>query len=215
MTSQTLTTLAAATIITANLGSRFPGRAALVKAAQRGNEVALTLLTATPTARRLAAIKRTVDAKLAKAMGFGDELARIDQLRARRANARHANPDELAARQPGNVAKRATLTAFLKALTKAEFRTATHAHSETIKFVEIGHEYASGDSGSMSSSSAGMSKAYCRLGYRVTTSNHTWHVTTDFLKVPRGQRASRGCLRLSPTYYVTQGRGTKLNTHRG
>jgi hypothetical protein len=211
MTNSTLTTLTAAQIISANLGPRYKGRTALVRAAEQGNAQALELLSATPSQRRIAAVTGKISSKLAAALGLTDELERVHYLR----RARHAAQlihDPILNRRINNVPRRATLRAFRAALETADFRTATHSHNCLIDYVDPGHESASSSTGSMRSEDAGLSKAYCRQAWSVTTSTHRFMVSTAFFAIPSSERAGSGWIRLSPTYTVRQSRGTALRT---
>jgi len=209
MTNSTLSTLTAVQILSANLGPRYKGRTALVRAAEHGDAQALALLSATPSQRRIAAITGRISKKLAIALGLADELERVAQLR----RARHAAQlihDPILNRRINNVARRATLQAFRAALETAGFRTAKHSHNCLIDFVELGHESASSSTGKMPSANAGLSNAYCRQAWSVTTSTHRFAVSRALFSTPAVSRAGSGWIRISQTCTVHQSRGTAL-----
>lgn len=119
--------------------------------------------------------------------------------------------DPLARRASGNVTLRAIRRELRRLYHLAKFRTAAHCHEATL---EVGEPGASSDSGSIPSSQAGMSSAYCRQAYRVATSVHRLSADARIFATPRADRVGSGWIRLSPEILVRQGRGTSLVVER-
>ena len=198
------------TIISANLGPRFQGRATLVRAAEQGNVTALALLQMTAAKRLISAVKGEMSRDFIKALGLTNELNRINSLRAARRKTQIVK-DAILNRQPNNVAKRTVLTVFRAALKKANFRTASHSHSLKITYVPVGQEHTFSNTSKEWPSNVGLPKAY---RYKVTTSQHIFSVSIAFLKVPPARRAGQGWIQLTPEIRIVQSRGTSFRTER-
>jgi hypothetical protein len=200
-----------ARLIVASLTApRFRGRQALIDLARRGDKKALDVLEMTPEQRELALRKGVLSPAIVKALALPivEEIARI---RRERKELGKAHRDVLAARAEGNVLQRATLLAFKRALADADFRTTKHAHKTIIKYVEPGQAGVQTTSESVwASQIPGLSAAYQKRAYRVTTSEHVWSVSPEILKVPPGRRWDGTYLWITPNLRVRQGRGTAL-----
>ena len=145
-----------------------------------------------------------------------DACGAIDSLRLARKAARDRTGDKLFARMPGyaeHVIARRRAARLIKA---AGFRGATHSHSWTIVTVERGQERAVSTTGSVRPQDVGLSNAYARKAFFVTTSEHVWYVSTAILTpdVRALNEHAQDMVYLTTELRVVQGRGTSLTMQR-
>lgn len=103
--------------------------------------------------------------------------------------------------------------ALRNAYASAGFRGAAHAHEVHTSVVPRGQETARSSNGSTSSSAAGMSRAYCRKQWSVTTSSHVLAASAAILDadvVALNAAEPAGMLYLRTDLRVVQSRGTSL-----
>ena len=135
--------------------------------------------------------------------------------------------DRLAEREVGGKAAGWERGKFAEAYVAAGYRRATHAHTQTLA-VHGAAPVASGDTGRIDPSAAGLPRAYAKQGYSVTTSSHTITAPAGWLRrvYLRGAALIDGrlVLELAPdpdpsgayaAAWVEQGRGTAIRLERG
>jgi hypothetical protein len=135
--------------------------------------------------------------------------ARRKGLRASRKVAREG--DALATRRPEH-AVRVIAKRRLRELIGA-FRTSTHGAETHVSSVEPGEEGAKSSTESVAPRDVGLSNAYSRVAYSVTTSSHEWRVSRAILSAEvraLNDAAPRGVVYLRVDLRVRQGRGTSL-----
>ncbi len=130
---------------------------------------------------------------------------------ARLSLAAHQGEDALAIRSTGTVPSRAVRRELRRLYRVAGFRSASHAHHYHLAY---GDPWAWSRSGKVDSAAAGMSKAYCRKQYTVSSSEHQISSDASLFSTPRAVRAGPGWIQLSPEVRVRQGRGTSLVVDR-
>lgn len=184
---------------------RFRGRARLIRLAQHSEE-ALRALELSPKEREIAALKGELPYNIINIL----KLPSVQQARDIRAKRDKKPIDLLSKRKTNNVKRRALLRAFKNALYTASFRTATHSHKTTIDIVEPGNEYAESVIGSVHPSKVGLPNAYCRVGFRVSTSHHIFSISVNLFCALKEKHVSKGIIYLSQTVRVRQGRGSSL-----
>lgn len=194
---------------------RFKGRSHLEQEAERGNLFALAKLesilklTSDPVEFEIVAVERALSdlcCLLARLIKVEWPSQRLDNnvfrmIREHREKQKLGAPNP----KPGRIylmqAKRKILGVF---------RTCEHSHENRWTIVDhLDDVRAVSKTGTVSSSSVGMSKAYCRTQYTVAHSEHHFFLSTKYMPYKKGEYVY-----LSPSCRVRQGRGSSLVTER-
>ncbi|MCL2450289.1 MAG: hypothetical protein FWD17_15185 [Polyangiaceae bacterium] len=155
-----------------------------------------------------ASAARDDDARQLARLVAPEACAAIARLREDRA-ARRPAP----APPPGRILRRCARREWQQQCERARFRRATHEHRDAFRYVDVGREGASSESGQ----SWAAASAHARYRYPNATSAHTYAVSAAIVQPEvRALNADvpTGVLYLAVDVRVRQGRGTSLVTER-
>jgi len=224
-----------ARLILASLATpRFPGRARLLKLAEKGDDTALDALEMTPREQKIALLRGAFSPKvtsffsscrsgrrdcfptLRRAYEEAEEKRHKRKLgipqgwvSASARSWRWVREDPLKERKPGQSLERFMLEIFEKSLRRAGFRHASGGSKTVTTFVPAGQAAVKVEHGSVRKQGSGW--------WRLTVTRH-WRVSPEILKVPQarddGSRWDGKYLWLAPDIRVRQGRGVDLVVER-